>query len=133
MYYAKTLTVPPRTEESNPVIRRVKVYPGITQRVWIGFPPGCCGLAHMVIYHGGVQVWPTTADEDYSWDAYMYTFEDHYPILAEPLEFTLKAWNEDDSYEHMLYFAVVIEYSEVEMIVPSVAEVLEELTEGGEG
>lgn len=125
MYYQATVTVPPQTDERDALRRRLKVYPGVTEHVWVSFPHGAAGLAHLQVYHHGVQVWPTTSGESFAWDDYVYSFDDRYPIVAEPFEFLIVTWNLDNAYPHTLKFAVTIEHARVEEEAAALAELLE--------
>jgi len=133
MFYKIDLTVPPLTSRYSPVEARVRVFPGVTRRVWIMFPPGPKGLTHVVIHHWGWQIWPWAPGTDFAWDNFVYTFEDRYPIIAEPLEFVMKGWSDDDSYPHTISFAVTIDpegpREEVETL-ESIYEALGMLQEG---
>lgn len=109
MLFQAEIPIPANTPASSAVITRLRVYPGVTTRVWAGFPEGCYGLAHMQIWHWGWQVWPWTPQTDFHWNNFMFSFEDRYPITEEPLEFVIKTWNEDDFYPHTLTFMITIE------------------------
>jgi len=109
MFYKVDLDVPPLTSYITPVEQRVRVFPGMVKRVWIMFPPGPKGLAHVVIYHKGWQCWPWAPGTDFAWDNFVYTFEDSYPLTAEPFEFVMKGWSDDDFYSHKISFAVTVE------------------------
>jgi len=124
MFYKIDLTVPPLTSRYSPVEVRVRVFPGVTRRVWVMFPPGPKGLTHVVIYHWGWQVWPWAPGTDFAWDNYVYTFEDRYPITAEPLEFVMKGWSDDDFYEHKVSFAVTIDAAPPEEEIRELRETL---------
>jgi hypothetical protein len=114
MLYRATITIPRNTLKTDPLIERVKVYPGITQRVWVGFPPGCAGLVGVQIWHKGWSVWPTTPGEWFTWDGYVFSFEDRYPVVSEPLTFIVKAYNEDDTFDHTVFFMVTIPHTSPE-------------------
>jgi len=88
---------------------RMHIAPGLVTRVWIGFPQGCYGLAHIQIWHWGWPVWPWTPDQSYHWNNYMFTLDDRYPVTDEPFEFVIKAWSYDDFYTHTLTFMALIE------------------------
>ena len=98
-----------RPTHAEPV--RLAVYPGLVTRVWVGFPPGCFGLAHLQVWHWGWPVWPWSPDESFHWDGYIFTFDDRYPLTSEPYEFVLRAWSFDDTFEHRLTFMCLIEPS----------------------
>ena len=111
MFYKIDLKVPALTSWRAPVEKRVRVFPGVTRRVWVMFPPGPKGLVHVAIWHWGWQVWPWAPGTDFAWDNYVYTFEDRYPMRAEPFEFIMKGWSYDDFFPHTISFAVSIEPS----------------------
>jgi len=109
VFFQATLTIPAGTTELAPVSTRLEVAPGITDYIFVGFPPGPRALARLSIWRASYQVWPSTAGEWFAWDRYVYAFRDRYPIIHEPLEFILKGWNEDDTYSHDVTFMLTIE------------------------
>lgn len=109
MYFAAEVLTPANTPASAPVVTRLRVYPGVVRQVWLGFPPGCYGLAHIQVWYCGWQVWPYTPQTSYHWDNYVFAIEDRYPLVEEPLELVLKTWNLDDSYDHTLTFGCIID------------------------
>lgn len=125
MYYQATITIPAKTDEAEAQRHRLKVYPGITEHVWVGFPRGAAGLAHLQVYHHNVQVWPTSPGESFAWDDYVYSFDDRYPIVAEPFEFLIVTWNLDNAYKHMVKFAVTIEHGGIKEKAAELAGLLE--------
>jgi len=126
LFQAEILT-PANTLASAPIVTNLAIYPGVTKRVWAGFPRGCFGLAHMQIWHWGWQVWPWTPQTSFHWEDYMFTFEDRYPITEEPLYFVIKTWNLDDSYPHTLTFAVTVEAAPPEEELRELHEALVQL------
>ena len=124
MIYKVDLTIPPLQSFYTPVEVHVRVYPGVVRQTWIMFPRGCCGLAHVCIYHWGWQIWPWSPGHSFAWDDYVYTFHDNYPVTAEPLEFVMKGWSFDDSYSHTISLAIHVEPTAKEEI-----ETLEEIYE----
>ncbi len=127
MIFKAEILTPANTLPSAPVITRLGVYPGVTRRVFVGFPRGCCALAHMQIWHWGWQVWPWTPQTSFAWDDYTYTFEDRYPITEEPLELVIKTWNFDDTYPHTLSFAVTLDPEPPEGELDTLRETLQML------
>jgi len=109
MLYKIDCPTPANTPASHPVINRVRVYPGIVTRVWVGFPRGCYGLAHLQVWHWGWQVWPWSPQQSFHWNDYMFDFSDRYPLTTEPLEFVVQTWNLDDFYAHTPTFAVLVD------------------------
>jgi len=123
------LPTPANTPYMNRVITPLRVYPGITRRVWIGFPLGCYGLCHVRVYQGSWQVWPWEVLTDFAWNDYVFTFEDYYAITDEPCELRIEHWNLDDSYAHTPFFAVLIEPEGPRETVVDLREIWEEISE----
>lgn len=124
MLFQGELTVPANTAEKAQVIARVRVMPGVTEHVLVGFPPGCKGLVHVAIWDRNWQVWPWTPGEYFAWDGYVFAFRDRYPIITPPYELAMKGWSEDDSYSHKIMFQVgvdpspkMLDVSAIEMIM----------------
>ena len=109
MLYKTDCPTPANTPASAPIEHRVRVFPGIVTRVWVGFPKGCYGLAHVQIWHWGGPVWPWTPLQSFHWNDYMFSFADRFPLRTEPLEFVVKTWNLDDFYPHTPTFAVLVD------------------------
>ena len=127
MFFQCEVLTPANTPASSPIVTRLAVYPGVTRQVWVGFPRGCFALAHLQVWRWGWQLWPWTPQQSFHWDNYVYTFEDRYPILNEPLELVVKTWNLDDSYDHTLTFACTVEPAPSEAELRELREVLEGL------
>jgi hypothetical protein len=127
VYYLVEVTVPSQTPASDPQVTRIEVYPGMVTQEWFGFPPGCYGLAHIQVWHHGIQLWPFSPHESFHWDGYVYELTDRYPIDSEPYELVVKTWNEDDTYDHALTFAVEIEPAPLVAGTEGLAEVLRDL------
>lgn len=102
MIYIANITIPKVTPAIQPVCERVKISLGLIYKVEIQFPPGCGGLAHLVINDGGYQVWPSTPGRDFATDDYTISFEDNYLKQADPSELQIYGYNEDETYPHTL-------------------------------
>ena len=100
MFYRFGVTAPANTPKGAPVERLVRLTAGIVERVEITFPAGCVGLVGVRILRGGHQVWPTSPGEWFVSDDYTIAFSEQYPILDEPLELRIQAYNEDTVYPH---------------------------------
>jgi len=108
------LTVPPQTPESEAVIERIPLTRGSIRSIMVAFPPGCCALCHVQVFDKGWQLVPWTPGESLAWDDYVFDLLQNYPLVAEPYELTVKAWNDDDSYEHNIFVGVLMEEGEVD-------------------
>ena len=109
MYYQKALVVPAQTSQQDPVVATLLLTRGVIDRILVGFPPGCAGLCHLQIFDKGWQILPWTLGESLAWDNYVYDLPQGYPLLAEPFEVTLEAWNDDDTFDHTLFVGVVMD------------------------
>lgn len=76
--------------------------PGVVEKVDIQFPTGCVGLVHTLCRRGGVQVYPTNRSANYHTSGQTITTPDDYLIDDAPFIFQLVAWNEDDTFEHVI-------------------------------
>ena len=127
MLFQGTLSIPANTAQTAPVIHRIGVSPGVTDQVFVGFPPGCKGLVHLAIWHLHWQLWPWTPGQYFQWDGYVFDFRDRYPIDEPPYELVMKGWSEDDSYAHEVLFMVTIEPEAPPEELRSLHRVLSEL------
>lgn len=114
MFYQDTFTVPAQTPEETPLIRRLVLTKGIIKNILVGFPPGACALCHVQIYDKGWQLVPWTPGESLAWDDYVFDLLLNYPLVAEPYELVILAWNDDDSYEHSIFVGMNMEEGEVD-------------------
>jgi len=76
---------------------------GIIHQVEIAFPPGCAGLVHASIWRYEHQAWPTNPDHKFAWDDYNLVIRNEsYGLVDHPYLLYLRAWSEDDSYQHVI-------------------------------
>ena len=109
MFRCISLLVPAGTVETSPATKRIQLTEGVITYWWIGFPPGCNDLVHVTIYEFEHQILPRGEDEDVYWGGYVYQIPDHYELVDEPYEVEVRAWNEDDIYEHTIAVGVALE------------------------
>jgi len=96
MIYRFLITVPAGTTKTNARETELKLSRGIVHQVFISFPPGPQGDAHLVLEREGHQVWPSNPEEDFAWDSYTFPFRDFLPIESEPYSMYAKMWNDDN-------------------------------------
>jgi hypothetical protein len=113
MYYQVTVVIPANTPESAPVITPLTLTQGVISTLRVGFPPGCAGLAHVIIREKGWQICPWSLDESLHWDSYVFEFKPSYPLTSDPYDLTIHAWNLDDSYEHQVFVGAEVEGDEL--------------------
>lgn len=100
MFYDYSLTIPANTTEASPTEQEINLTHGVIHRLEVEFPPGCAGLAHLVIDRFGHQLWPTNPESSFASDAHIIGFNEYHELFESPYELRLRGWNEDDSYPH---------------------------------
>jgi hypothetical protein len=100
MIYEQAITIPKLTQRAAPVSEVIPVHPGTVKQVEVFFPPGCAGLAHVTIWYWERQVWPGNPDGYFTGDGQSLTFPEDLELTDQPYSFTVKGWNEDDTYSH---------------------------------
>jgi len=125
--YFVEIAVPAQTPELTPLETRIGVTSGLCREQWFMFPDGLYGLTHLQVWHHGWQVWPWTGLTSFHWNNYVYHTQDSYPLTAEPYEFVVKCWNDDDSYLHHVTVALVIDPLPPSSEMAELSQFLEEL------
>lgn len=103
-----TVAVPADTPESAPVETVLKLRPGIIRWWYIGFPPGSADLLRATVHRFEHQILPEAEGEYLYWGGHLWVIEDNYPLLDEPYEVLVRAWNLDDFYQHKLLAGAVV-------------------------
>jgi hypothetical protein len=109
MIYLNNITVPQLTFEDAGFIVPVKLNKGVIRKITLGFPYGCAGLVHVVIYDRGTQILPFTLGQSVAWDGYVAEFIFDYPLKEEPYMLNIHLWNEDDTFQHTIMVAMVLD------------------------
>jgi len=120
MRYSASVTIPANTTESDPHEEYLEVCFGTISQVFVLFPPGCAGLAHLQIFYQTRQIFPTTPGGSFTGDDTQYEFSERWPIYESPHELLLRAWNTDDTYEHTIIAEVSVLAPEI--LVPVVIQ-----------
>lgn len=102
MIYRYGITTPAKTYEIDKKKTTLKIASGIVHQLDIVFPPGPCGLLHVAINRGSNQVWPTNPDDNFHSENEAIKYKEFYRFMAEPLEFTVYTWNEDETHAHLV-------------------------------
>jgi len=108
MNYELRLVVPKSTTEIAPVESTLTVHPGVVREVNVLFPRGCAQLAHAQILRWGQQVWPSDPNQDFSGDGETIDFVEEFHVEDPPYTFTLRAWNDDDTFPHTITLRVAV-------------------------
>ena len=102
MQFTYDITIAPNTPETDPEKLICRLSYGTISRVFVCFPPGPKGLAHVVIKRYESQVWPTNHAASFAWDDYVYVIEDEFDLTDTPYTVKLEGWNFDDTYPHTI-------------------------------
>jgi len=108
MLYTTQLTIPANTTRASPATATLTLAPGVVNRVMVGFPFGCANLAHVAIFEREHQVWPGDPDEDFSWDDFIFAWDEDHELEGPPYELEIRGWNEDDTYPHTILLAMAL-------------------------
>jgi len=114
MIYSFAITTLNRTPKEDKQETKLELTKGIIHQVDFMFPAGCAGLAHIVIYRGANQIWPTNAIESFHTDDETITFSEYYRVETDPYMLSAYTWNLDRSYGHTIFFRVgILQESEI--------------------
>ncbi len=108
MIYSYAFAIPANTPQGSPETYDLKLTHGIIHRVEVEFPPGCAGLAHLVVERYGSQLWPTNPDGDLASDDYAIAWDEDYELTEAPYSVKLRGWNDDDTYAHTITLRVAL-------------------------
>jgi len=100
MFYVKEITTAANTERIDEIETPARIWAGVIHRCEIAFPPGCAGLLHVTIWHGGHQIFPSEELQDFAADGEIIAFNDFYPLVPGENKIIIKTWNEDDTFSH---------------------------------
>lgn len=108
MHYNFDLTIPKNTVITAEQSSIVTLNYGILRKVDIFFPDGCAGLVHVRILRWNSIVFPSNPDNYYTDNDYHLSFEEYYPILAEPFTLELRGYSEDNFRSHTISFRFLV-------------------------
>lgn len=103
MVYSATITSTANKAESEKTRTTIKITKGLVYSWEIYFPPGSQGLLHVRLLDGSYCLLPSTPSESFAGDSMLFHYDDLYLKQAEPFEFFIDHWNEDEQYEHQFY------------------------------
>lgn len=102
MIYQRAITVAANTAKVSADRSTVRISKGLIWYLGVHFPPGCCGLAHIQLFDGKYQLFPSSPGESLASDGAVIGFDDLYYKAAAPFELQYLVWNNDDNYSHTL-------------------------------
>jgi len=131
MLYVTRVTAPKNTPKKKAVSQDVIIYDECISRIMVRIPPGHQGLAYMAIFYGADQIWPhpkgewVHGDDQFIVDDFIWTCPEY------PTKLTIKAYNEDDTYDHsfIVYISAgsLVDVMWHRRMLSSFAKLLEEL------
>lgn len=108
MIFAMDITTPANTPATAPVYTTIPATRGLVYRVEFDFPPGALGLHYVAVSEGLHQLWPTQPHTWFHPDGLVIGFDETYPKLSPPYEFTAISYNLDDTYDHLVQVRIGI-------------------------
>jgi len=131
MLYCKAVTVPASTPLGEAVEEQLTVEEDVITRIQIRFPPGPCSLVKAAVFYGAERIFPHPAYDWAAGDDEIVEGFLYWLAPEKPCTLTLKAYNEDEAYNHTVLFRVeALPYEHVyqhELIVKAVAELRQTL------
>ncbi len=127
MFYEFAVVVPANTAESAPVSQRMKLTEGVVTKVEMQFPSGCAGLAHVRIFDGGSQKWPTPPSTSIASDGHVVSIDENYELKGTDFELVAKCWNDDDTYQHTVYIRVGVLRGQAAVAILKIFQGLEKM------
>jgi hypothetical protein len=127
MFYVKEITTAANTSKADSIETDRRVWAGVIHRVEVVFPPGCAGLLHVTIHHGGHQIYPSEELQDFIGDDEVISFNDFYELVPGDNLIRIKTWNEDDTFDHKVIIRMGIlpkEYLYPEYVFQDIANSL---------
>lgn len=100
MLYCIEITAPANTPKENAVEQQIMVEEDVIVKVSVRFPPGPSGLLKVAVFYGEEQITP---HYQYSWisgDDEVIEDTLYFKCPEKPCPITIKAYNEDDTYDH---------------------------------
>jgi len=106
--FTKDITLSAGGSSSNPTWTTIKVTRGVIHEINVVFPSGCAGLVYVAIYDGVHPIFPSTEGMHFRGDGETIDFKEFYELKAYPSILWIKAWNEDDTYDHTIMVRIAI-------------------------
>jgi hypothetical protein len=100
MQYDFAITIPPNTPANAPQETGLQLTAGIVHSVWIVFPPGCAGLAHVQIKQPEATFLPSNPEGSFAGDSCVIPIVEYKPLIQGGDMLKAFCWNLDDTYPH---------------------------------
>lgn len=106
MNYFYPVTIDKNVLSTSPSISELKLTKGTIDYISIFFPFGCAGLVGVQLWQYGYQLFPTNRLGWYLGDNILIPFQTIVDMSEEPFNLYAKLYNEDDLYQHTVYFNI---------------------------
>jgi len=114
-HYVDDLVLPANTPAGSPVELDMELVEGRVLQVALLFPPGPAALAHVQVWVGGEQLYPTGTGQSFHPDNQLLVIPTDFdvPLVDSVYQITLRGWNLDDTWPHTIQTHVwVLPYPE---------------------
>lgn len=98
-------TIPKNTAITSPLTYEMTLPIGMIKKLWVEFPRGCAGLVGVRLFRGVQQIFPLPADVWLKTDNALMPFSFTHVVKSEPFKITITGYNNDDTYDHTIWFA----------------------------
>jgi hypothetical protein len=119
--YRFTFTIPANTPASSPAVAIWRIPAGSIRYFRIYIPPGHFGLAHMAIWHGGLQIAPLPEGEWFNGNDGWIDFEPTLEVRGGEITLVLSGYNEDEAYQHSFHIYAYTEPAPTKPVSPYLA------------
>jgi len=105
--YFIVVDVPKNTPESSPITKYIDLEGDYVYEISYLIPPGHLGLTGFQIYYGDLQLLPKNKGEWVRGDNVYRSVRVRWSFRSRRFRLTIKAYNNDDTYDHGFYFWIV--------------------------
>jgi len=110
MAYAFELITRPNTAIVSPVSQPIEIRSSIITKVIIIQPTGCVGLVGTRFTYQSHRLWPINEQSWFKANGTPIIFEPNSELTEPPFELTMECYNIDDTYQHIVYAYVEVEF-----------------------
>ena len=100
MWYVLEDEIPANTSKENARETKIRVHGGILHSIIVTIPPGSSNLVHAQLRHSSYFILPRNEDESIEGEHVNVNYREWYKMQASLNTLTMRAWNDDDTYDH---------------------------------
>ena len=108
MLYTKEITFSSGGTVTNQTSSNIKAARGVIHKIDIVFPSGCAGLVKVAIFLANAPVTPSTAGMTISGNDEIVTIPEFINLRKDFNIITIKGFNEDDTFDHTIFFRIYV-------------------------